>query len=218
MKSFEDFVGNSALTSKLRRMVVKRCFPNKAIIAGPYGAGKTALGNLICQSLICEKFPMDEHVCGDCFSCRNLFPYLMKINCYEKELNSALGKEIRFHLQIAGSRFLLLDEIHGWQKKIEQVQGLLDGLSERRTVVMTTHRPEKLPPAFTSRCYQIDLNYPSDESLKRLLIKICKKNQIPIDDNFLNQTLERCSGNVREALVLLEERVYIRARFTSQKM
>lgn len=189
-------------------MVIHKDLPNKIIIGGPYGAGKSTLAELIAESIICENYSLRRKICGHCPGCSNIFTTIRKINCFETSLNKQLQRSIKFHFMISGRRVLLLDEVHAWERHLNLLQAILDGMPERGFIIATTHRPEKLSPPFINRCYSINLSYLSDLEMKDFLLRTCRRFNLSFANAVLDEIIKKSGGNPREALVRLEGHIH----------
>src|SRR3954466_15847069 len=68
---FSDFHGNSETVTRLREMMARDHFPHAVILAGPRGAGKYTLSQMVAKAMNCERRPnrgglfADETGAGD---------------------------------------------------------------------------------------------------------------------------------------------------------
>ena len=73
--SFEDFQGNPETVSRIREMLARDRFPHAVIIAGPEGAGKYTLAQMIAKTLTCLEKPQPNGLpdfCGHCSQCTRI--------------------------------------------------------------------------------------------------------------------------------------------------
>src|SRR6185369_8117479 len=69
--SFDLFIGNTAVMSRLRTKLRENRFPHAVIFAGPQGVGKHTLALMITKALNCPvKGPAD--FCDECPQCRKI--------------------------------------------------------------------------------------------------------------------------------------------------
>src|SRR5579859_1971880 len=69
---FADFHGNPETVTRIREMVARDRFPHAVILAGPEGAGKYALAQMIAKTLNCLERPVTDSLpdfCGHCSNC-----------------------------------------------------------------------------------------------------------------------------------------------------
>jgi DNA polymerase-3 subunit delta' len=71
---FAEFHGNSATVDIVRGMLARDRFPHAVIIAGPEGAGKYTLVQMIAKAMNCLNPPLtgEPDFCGHCENCREI--------------------------------------------------------------------------------------------------------------------------------------------------
>lgn len=73
--SFQDFHGNHETITRVREMLARDRFPHAVIIAGPEGAGKYSLAQMIAKTLNCLEQPRSNGLpdfCGTCGNCTRI--------------------------------------------------------------------------------------------------------------------------------------------------
>lgn len=73
--SFQDFQGNHETLTRIREMLARKRFPHAVIIAGPEGAGKYTLAQMIAKTLACQEQPQTSGLpdfCGRCSNCTRI--------------------------------------------------------------------------------------------------------------------------------------------------
>src|SRR5512146_1785056 len=84
--SFSDFLGNPGVVQRIREMLARDRFPHSVIIAGPRGAGKYTLAQMVAKAMNCRRTaeptgglfapaaPADAlpDFCGECENCRRI--------------------------------------------------------------------------------------------------------------------------------------------------
>lgn len=73
--SFRDFHGNGETVTRIREMIGRGRFPHAVIIAGPEGAGKYSLAQMVAKALNCLEQPQSDgrpDVCGRCSNCTRI--------------------------------------------------------------------------------------------------------------------------------------------------
>lgn len=73
--SFRDFHGNGETVTRIREMIGRGRFPHAVIIAGPEGAGKYALAQMVAKALNCLEQPQSDGLpdfCGRCSNCTRI--------------------------------------------------------------------------------------------------------------------------------------------------
>ena len=73
--SFQDFHGNQETITRIREMLARDRFPHAVIVAGPEGAGKYTLAQMIARALNCLEQPKPDGLpdfCGHCTNCTRI--------------------------------------------------------------------------------------------------------------------------------------------------
>ena len=72
--SFRDFLGNQSTVDRLRAMLASGRFPPAVILAGPEGAGKFTLAQMLAKAMNCLSPPTGDlpDFCGQCANCRRI--------------------------------------------------------------------------------------------------------------------------------------------------
>jgi DNA polymerase III subunit delta' len=72
---FNDFHGNTETVTRIREMLARERFPHAAILAGPEGAGKYTLAQMVAKALNCLEQPKSDGLpdfCGKCSNCSRI--------------------------------------------------------------------------------------------------------------------------------------------------
>lgn len=70
--------------------------------------------------------------------------------------------------------------------------------------ILCTDNPEKLLPTIRNRCTQIQLETPTPDLLVPMLKRVCKKENIKLDDDVLLEIADSADGQPRQALQTLQ--------------
>src|SRR6266404_2054852 len=72
---FAEFHGNTETVTRLREMLARERFPHAVILAGPRGAGKFTLAQMLAKTMNCLERPRTEGLpdfCGRCANCTRI--------------------------------------------------------------------------------------------------------------------------------------------------
>ncbi len=184
-KVFDDFVGQPHIVSQdspLRRLLQNAQMPH-AFFYGPPGCGKTTLARIIANEL---DTPFYE------FNATSL-----KIDQLRKiftQYENALQKPLIF-----------IDEVHRLAKNQQEV---LLPVMENNTVLVigaSTENPYySLTAAMRSRSMLFELKAHTDEDLRALAQRACKKEKLSLDDEAMRYLVISSNGDARAMLKLLE--------------
>ncbi len=73
--AFSDFHGNAETLTRLRQMLARDRFPHAVILAGPRGAGKYTLAQMLAKAMNCVESPVSDGLpdfCGHCTHCTRI--------------------------------------------------------------------------------------------------------------------------------------------------
>src|SRR5437763_17196164 len=74
--AFSDFHGNAETVTRLRQMLGRDRFPHAIILAGPRGAGKFTLAQMVAKAMNCLAPPATAEglpdFCGRCANCTRI--------------------------------------------------------------------------------------------------------------------------------------------------
>src|SRR5881275_2660236 len=74
--AFSDFHGNAETVTRLRQMLGRDRFPHAIIVAGPRGAGKFTLAQMVAKAMNCLAPPRAADslpdFCGHCANCTRI--------------------------------------------------------------------------------------------------------------------------------------------------
>jgi DNA polymerase-3 subunit gamma/tau len=203
-------IANQLKSRKIRRSI---------IIAGPIGTGKTTLGRIIGQSMLCLKPNEDGTPCFECTSCKafkanGVFghpDYLEENMGVDTGVDHArsLVRLAAVRPMYGRYRFFLLDEA---QKLTEQAKSALLKLYEEPPehviVVICTMSPEsfsdKAGKAILSRGLRIDTKCPTENELVRRMITICKAEDAKVPVPVLKAIAAASDYMTRDCLTNLE--------------
>lgn len=181
------------------------------LLVGERGLGKTTLGRLIAQKLLCENATNDDS-CGKCSTCvsiqKNQHPDVLEVDAASHSKVEET-REIISQCSLAplhsNLKIYLIDEVH--MLSTHSFNALLKTLEEPPAhvvfILATTHE-EKIPPTVRSRCLKFFLSQPSRVKLKEFLVEFCEKRQISFDPEVLQILVDQAEGSYRDLLNLLE--------------
>lgn len=184
-KNIDEIIGQSHLIGKdclIRKMVeTKQVF--SLIFFGAPGIGKTSMANAISQQL---------NLKHDFFN-----PTIDSKAKLNQLLEDNIGKSTKY--------IIIVDEIHRMNKDKQDI--LLSYLEKGNLILFgtTTENPYfVINPAIRSRCHIVELKPISNEEMFISLKKICKKNEIKLNDAKIQMIVNNSLGDLRSAINLLD--------------
>lgn len=208
--SFSQIHGHQQLIKAL----VKTLSPLKHhayLLVGERGLGKTTIGRLIAQMLLCPESDENDS-CGQCSVCQqiqqNRHPDVLEVDAASHSKVEETREIISqcalapLHSQY---KIYLIDEVH--MLSTHSFNALLKTLEEPPEhiifILATTHE-EKIPSTVRSRCLKFFLNQPSPQELLEYLKNFCHQKEIAYDEQILQVIVDQADGSYRDLLNIVE--------------
>jgi len=207
-------LGQETTVRILRSVIHKKQYESAYLFSGPSGTGKTTLGRIFANAILCER-PVDEGPCGTCESCK-LFKEEKHYGYKEMDAATYSGKEDIIALRddasfqpVGGRKIILLDECHDISKQgqdalLKQVEECPDHL----TYIFCTTDPDKMKETLRNRCMQFQVQTVKEEAVVTRLENICEKEGITFNRGALETLVNKAGGNIRGAIHSLEKASY----------
>lgn len=198
-RKLEQFIGNRKEIGKLIALRDAGIIPNRLIISGPFGCGKTGLAGVIAKDFGKERN-----------SIHSFAEYIKYKNCARvsaKDLSDELNVifQCRNIPTLWGKPIYIYDEVQVFKRKdFLKFHDALDTLNSDIMMIFVTQDPSVFPPAFLSRCHHTEMNLLSNLEIERLLKRAIKRFKIEISDSSLRKVIVRAEGQPRLALTELE--------------
>ncbi len=207
--TFDDVVGQDAITRTLRNALASGRIAHAYLFAGPRGIGKTTTARLLARALLCPERKGAEP-CGACPACGDAAAGVDII-----EIDAASNRKIddirtlRENVKYAPARgrykIYIIDEVH--QLTPDAFDALLKTLEEppaHVVFVLATTDPRELPATILSRVQRFDFRPLGPDLLAATLEAILRKEQIEFEPAALPAIVRAAEGSVRDALSLLD--------------
>lgn len=211
-KSFEFIFGQDTIVKTLKNVVKNNKLSHAYLFTGPRGTGKTSSAKLFAKTINCINNKNGD-ACNECESCKsfneNSNPDIIEIDAASNNGVDEI-REIKNNAGLVPSmsnyKVYIIDEVH--MLSIGAFNALLKTLEEPPEYVifiLATTEPQKLPATVISRCQRFDFKNISEESMKKCLKNIVKKEKINIDDDALTEIIENSNGGMRDAIGMLDQ-------------
>lgn len=210
---FKDIVGQETCVKTLVNSILTNQVQNSYILAGLFGLGKTSLGRIFANSLICQNRDENAEPCGECEACKDFkrnpyFAGLIEIDAgseggIEKIRN--LIKEVHVAPKYE-YKIIMIDEFQ--QISLEGNTALLKTIEEPPKnvifLILTTEL-NKIIATIKSRSMTLNFEPVAVEAIERKLSYICDEENIKITDDALRGLAESANGGMRDSIKNLQQ-------------
>ncbi|MFL2633484.1 MAG: DNA polymerase III subunit gamma/tau [Candidatus Marisimplicoccus sp.] len=196
-KNFNDMIGQDAIVKTLNNAIKNDNTPQTLLFCGPHGVGKTS-----CARIFAKKINNLE----DDFE-YNIFELDAASNRGIEKMHSLL-EQVRIPPQKGRYKVYIIDEVHGLTKDaITAFLKVLEEPPEHVVFILATTEKNQILPTILSRCQIYDFKKVDNESIIKLLSKICKEKKVKYEDGSLRLIAERSDGSIRDSLSMFDRLV-----------
>lgn len=219
--SLSTYVGNQKVVETVRNTIARGNRPKVILIEGITGSGKTTVARIIMKEYECTGRKKGEDACGVCPSCQAFDEYirtgstdnLPDVNEINVAQNSGKGDisemlEDRVYLPQDGMyKYYYFDEVH---KASDGLQNYLlkplEEPEEHVVYILATTDVDKLVPPIRNRATMVlKIKKASERDIAKLLGTICKKEEVPFEDEAFRMIATRADYVIRESLNYLQQ-------------
>ena len=187
-REFSDLVGQRINAVVLQQMVHTGKVPHALLFSGPSGVGKTTAARVLADQMgASDVIEVDAASNGGVDQVRKLL-------------------EVARYSTGGAHRVLVLDEAHSITR--QGFEALLKTLEEppgNTVFVLVTTEPNKIPGTVLSRLIEFQFRAVPDADILDRVAVIAHKESIPADSALLNHIVRRSGGNLRTALMSLDQ-------------
>lgn len=219
--SLGSYVGNERIKETVRNIIQRGKRPQVIIIDGFTGSGKTTIARILMKEYECTGRKAGEDACGVCESCREFDEYIRTGNLDNlpdvKEINVAenSGKgdvvemlEDRIYPPQYGKfKYYYFDEVH---KASDALQNYLlkpiEEPEEHVVYILATTEIDKLLPTIRNRANLVlKVKKATELDIASLMGTICKREDIPFEEEAFRMIATRADFIIRESLNYLQQ-------------
>jgi DNA polymerase-3 subunit gamma/tau len=207
--TFEDLIGQNAVTVVLRQMVARQQVPTALLFKGSRGTGKTSTARILAAALNCETPPGP---CGHCVSCKSVYTGTSLDLIEVDAASNGLVENIRdlrqqvLYATVGRFRVVVLDEAHSMS--VAAGNALLKTLEEPplgTVFILATTEPARIPDTIASRCTPFAFHRISPADITARLGDISAREKITVEPGLLALLAERADGAMRDAIMILDQ-------------
>ncbi len=189
-KSLGEFIGNEEVKKSLDSLLKRKDRPHAYLFTGNSGCGKTTMARIIKNVLGCSDIDFFEYNTA---------------NTRGIDTVREIIENCKFYPWNGRVRVYLLDEI---QRQTIDAQNallkILEDTPEHVYFILCTTEPEKLIEPIKTRCTTFKLMPLRRSEMRKLLLDVCKKEKVTIDEDVIEEIIKNSKGSPRKGLVLLE--------------
>lgn len=192
-KNLAEFVGSTSMIDSFQAVLLRPWeeIPQRILIHGPRGCGKTTLGRIYAQAVGCSKLDFAE---------------INTANYTGVDAMRDLVRIVRRKPMKGRARVWLLDEFHEATKSAQDCMlKTLEEPPKHAFFILCTTNPQKLLKTIRSRCMTFEVSPLSDLQMNGLLRRVSRAEKIRIPEEVRAQIIQDAMGSAREALVLLDK-------------
>ena len=217
-QNFDDLMGQDVMVQTLKNAFKIDRIAHAYMLTGVRGIGKTTTARLLARALNYKTDLIDQpniEMSETGYHCLEIMDS-RHIDVIEMDAASRTGiadireiiDSINYSPSSARFKIYIIDEIHMLSKAA--FNGLLKTLEEPPShvkFIFATTEVQKVPLTILSRCQRFDLRRFDNDLVRSLLLKVCSKENVKIDDSVIGLISRASGGSARDSLSLLDQAI-----------
>lgn len=211
-QNFEDVVGQEHIVRTLKNQIENNNVGHAYLFSGTRGTGKTSTAKIFARAVNCEN-SINQEPCNECEVCKDiLHDNIMDVVEIDAASNNSvddireLRENVKYSPTKAKYKVYIIDEVHMLSQGA--FNALLKTLEEPPSYIifiLATTEPHKIPATILSRCQRFDFKRVTVKDMTARMQKICKEEDIEVEDKALNLISRNSQGALRDALSILDQ-------------
>ncbi|MGL5313631.1 MAG: DNA polymerase III subunit gamma/tau [Peptostreptococcaceae bacterium] len=211
-QNFEDVVGQEHIVRTLKNQIENNNVGHAYLFSGTRGTGKTSTAKIFARAVNCEN-SINQEPCNECEVCKDiLHDNIMDVVEIDAASNNSvddireLRENVKYSPTKAKYKVYIIDEVHMLSQGA--FNALLKTLEEPPSYIifiLATTEPHKIPATILSRCQRFDFKRVTVKDMTSRMQKICKEEEIEVEDKALNLISRNSQGALRDALSILDQ-------------
>lgn len=214
--NFNDVVGQEFVKKVLMNSIRIQKIHHGYIFFWFHWTGKTTLARIFAQTVNCTQTLPDGNPCGICTNC-TAFAEKKMIDVIEIDAASYTGvdniREVIDHAKFTPTqgkyKIYIIDEVHMLSKPaFNALLKTLEEPPEHVIFLLATTEINKVPDTVLSRVIRFDLEKISSSGIEWLLQKVCKEENIQVEEGAIELIAYRAEWSMRDSLTILEKCIF----------
>ncbi len=210
--SYNNIIGNNNLKKKMVSLSNNESFNHSYILEGAIGSGKSILARFFAKAILCES---DEKPCDTCFSCisfnSNNNPDFHILKSDKKSFGVDLIRdnitEI-VNIKPFRSKYKVLILESADKMTVQAQNALLKTIEEPpkyMVFILIAENNKYFLPTIISRCSIMTTMPLDDNTIKQEALKFCDKNDMDIQEDYINFAVNASEGSLGRCLYFLQD-------------
>lgn len=211
-QTFEDVVGQEHIIRTLKNQIENDNVGHAYLFSGTRGTGKTSTAKIFARAVNCTE-SINQKPCNECDVCKDILnDNIMDVIEIDAASNNSvddireLRESVKYSPAKAKYKVYIIDEVHMLSQGA--FNALLKTLEEPPSYIifiLATTEPHKIPATILSRCQRFDFKRVTVKDMSDRMKKICKEENIEVEEKALNLISRNSQGALRDALSILDQ-------------
>lgn len=211
-QTFDDMVGQSAVTQTLKAQVVSGHLSHAYLFTGSRGTGKTSSAKILAKAVNCLD-PQNGNPCNRCAACQAIDSgACMDVLEIDAASNNGVDnvRDLRDDAVYAPSqvrmRVYIIDEVHMLSvSAFNALLKIIEEPPEHLLFILATTELHKVPATILSRCQRFSFRRISQEDIAARLQYVAYQENIDLDASAAQVLARLADGAMRDGLSLLDQ-------------